>query len=78
MCKPEDIKVVIIGQDPYHTVNHDGNPKANGISFSVNKQVKVPPSLKNIYKELAKEDNLFKIPNHGDLIEWVKTRCIYV
>ncbi len=72
LCKPEDIKVVIIGQDPYHTVNHDGNPIANGMSFSVNKKVKVPPSLKKIYKELAREDNLFKIPSHGDLIEWVK------
>jgi len=61
---PEKVKVVILGQDPYH------NPgEAMGLSFSVPKVVKVPPSLKNIYKELA-SDLGCDIPNHGDLSSW--------
>jgi uracil-DNA glycosylase len=63
---PSDVKVVIIGQDPYH------NPgEAMGLSFSVPKGVTVPPSLRNIYKELA-NDTGFKIPGHGDLTSWTQ------
>ncbi len=58
------VKVVVIGQDPYHGVG-----QAHGLSFSVQKGVKTPPSLKNIYKEL-KEDIDFKIPEHGNLEKW--------
>lgn len=58
------IKVVIIGQDPYH-----GKNQANGLSFSVNKGEKIPPSLKNIFKELKTDLNK-EIPNHGDLTQW--------
>lgn len=62
----EKVKVVIIGQDPYH------NPgQAHGLCFSVNKDVDVPPSLKNIYKELV-SDLGFSIPNHGHLIHWAE------
>ncbi|MEO1713806.1 MAG: uracil-DNA glycosylase [Bacteroidota bacterium] len=58
------VKVIILGQDPYH------NPgEAMGLSFSVPKGVRVPPSLKNIYKELATDTN-FQIPGHGDLSTW--------
>ncbi len=64
--KFEDIKVVILGQDPYH-----GPREANGLAFSVNKGVKVPPSLRNIYKELADDLNI-AIPIHGDLQSWAK------
>ena len=60
----EDIKVVIIGQDPYHEEN-----QANGLAFSVSKGVKIPPSLVNIYKE-AHEDVGIEIPMHGDLSSW--------
>lgn len=61
---PEDVKVVILGQDPYH------NPgEAMGLSFSVPVGVKIPPSLKNIYKELA-SDISCTIPTHGDLTYW--------
>lgn len=61
LCSFSKLKVVIIGQDPYHQPN-----QANGMSFSVNKNVKVPPSLKNIFKEL--QDDLNKsIPKNGDL-----------
>lgn len=62
----ENTKVVIVGQDPYH-----GKGEAHGLSFSVQKGVRVPPSLQNIYKEL--NDDL-KIPpkDNGDLTEWAK------
>lgn len=62
----DDVKVVIIGQDPYHGPN-----QAHGLCFSVKKGVVPPPSLKNIYKELS-EDVGFVIPNHGELTQWAK------
>jgi len=60
----DKVKVIILGQDPYH--NHG---QANGLSFSVANGVKVPPSLKNIYKELQ-SDFGHKIPSTGDLKSW--------
>ena len=67
------VKVVIIGQDPYYqTININGTaqPRAVGLSFSVDRRDTVPVSLKNIYKELASTIPDFVEPNHGDLIEW--------
>ncbi len=61
---PQDIKVVIIGQDPYHN-----NGEAMGLSFSVPGGIKVPPSLKNVYKELQNDVD-FIPPMHGDLTGW--------
>lgn len=61
-----DTKVVILGQDPYHEPN-----QAHGLAFSVGKNVEIPPSLKNIYKELH-DDIGCSIPNHGYLIDWAK------
>ncbi|SFG77345.1 uracil-DNA glycosylase [Pedobacter insulae] len=61
----EKVKVVILGQDPYH-----GAGQAHGLSFSVQKGMVVPPSLKNMYKELANEFPDFKIPSHGNLTSW--------
>jgi uracil-DNA glycosylase len=62
----EEVKVVILGQDPYH------NPgEAMGLCFSVPKGVRVPPSLKNIYRELHSDLNL-SIPDHGDLTPWAR------
>lgn len=66
LCDYDDVKVVILGQDPYHEVN-----QANGLAFSVTKEVKIPPSLVNIYKEL-KDDLGIEIANHGDLTKWAK------
>lgn len=64
--KPADVKVVILGQDPYH------NPgEAMGLSFSVPKTCKIPPSLKNIYKELAADVGC-TMPTHGDLTSWAQ------
>ncbi|WLD58780.1 uracil-DNA glycosylase [Salinispirillum sp. LH 10-3-1] len=63
---PQDVKVVILGQDPYH-----GPGQAMGLSFSVPHGVAVPPSLVNIYKELT-EDVGFVAPPHGDLTPWAQ------
>jgi uracil-DNA glycosylase len=60
-----NVKAVILGQDPYHGPN-----QAIGLSFAVQKGITVPPSLKNIYKELATDMPGFTIPNHGDLTPW--------
>ena len=62
----DDIKVVIIGQDPYHEEH-----QANGLAFSVAKGVQIPPSLVNIYKELQ-DDLGCTIPNHGCLTKWAE------
>lgn len=62
----KDVKVVIVGQDPYH-----GENEAHGLSFSVQKGIKVPPSLKNIYKEIYDDLNIVE-PNCGDLTKWAK------
>ena len=59
------VKVVILGQDPYHGYN-----QAQGLSFSVQKNMKFPPSLQNIFKELQAEFQDFKYPAHGDLTQW--------
>ena len=62
----ESVKVVILGQDPYH-----GEGEAHGLSFSVCPGIKTPPSLKNIYKELQSELGC-EIPNNGYLMKWAK------
>lgn len=66
LCPLSDIKVVILGQDPYHQPN-----QAHGLSFSVQKGVAIPRSLKNIYKEL-KNDIGVEPPSHGCLTDWAK------
>jgi uracil-DNA glycosylase len=62
----QDVKVVLLGQDPYHGPN-----QAEGLSFSVKKGVKVPPSLRNMYKELH-DDIGCDIPQHGSLVKWAE------
>lgn len=66
LCAFEDVKVVILGQDPYH-----GPGEAHGLCFSVNKGVKIPPSLRNIFKEIQTDLNQ-EIPNHGNLEHWAR------
>ncbi len=63
----EDVKVVILGQDPYHGPN-----QAHGLAFSVKPGIKAPPSLANMYKELATDIDGFTIPNHGYLQAWAE------
>ena len=62
----ESVKVVILGQDPYH-----GFGQAHGLSFSVQKGIPLPPSLRNMYKELQ-EDLGGELPIEGDLSHWAK------
>ncbi|MEL0658336.1 uracil-DNA glycosylase [Psychromonas arctica] len=63
----KDVKVVILGQDPYH-----GDGQAHGLSFSVQEGIKLPPSLRNIYKELADDLQWTTLPESGDLSDWAK------
>ncbi|MCX2575249.1 uracil-DNA glycosylase [Pedobacter sandarakinus] len=61
----DEVKVVILGQDPYHGIG-----QAHGLSFSVQKGIAIPPSLKNIYKELETDIDGFIAPRHGNLTQW--------
>ena len=63
----EDVRVVILGQDPYH-----GAQQAHGLAFSVLPGVKIPPSLRNMYKELADDIEGFEAPTHGYLESWAQ------
>lgn len=66
ITRPDTVKVVILGQDPYH-----GAGQANGLAFSVNRSVKFPPSLRNIFNELV-DDIGCKYPESGDLSPWAE------
>lgn len=66
LCPFENIKVVILGQDPYH-----GPRQANGLCFSVNDKIAPPPSLQNIYKEIE-SDLKIKMPQTGNLDNWAR------
>ncbi len=65
-----EAKVLILGQDPYH-----GLGQANGLSFSVNREINIPPSLKNIFLEL-KSDLSIPISSHGDLTSWAEQKIL--
>lgn len=67
-----DVKVVILGQDPYHGCNEENTPQAHGLAFSVAHGFKIPPSLVNMYKELTTDIEGFKTPEHGNLTTWAK------
>lgn len=64
LCPIDKVKVVIVGQDPYH-----GARQANGLSFAVNDGITLPPSLKNIYKEIQNDLGITPLPS-GDLSRW--------
>ena len=66
LCSPDDARVLILGQDPYH-----GPGQAHGLSFSVRAGVRVPPSLRNIFKEL-RDDLGLPMPASGDLTPWAR------
>jgi uracil-DNA glycosylase len=63
---PKNISVIILGQDPYH-----GDNQAHGFSFSVKENTKLPPSLKNIFKEIEQEFNIEMSTHNGNLTPWV-------
>lgn len=71
-CSFEDIKVVILGQDPYH-----GPKQANGLAFSVNDGMKFPPSLRNIYKEMHEDLNI-PISDKGNLEDWARQGVLLI
>jgi uracil-DNA glycosylase len=66
LCPPQDCRVLILGQDPYH-----GAGQAHGLSFSVRDGVRVPPSLRNVFKELAADLDV-PVPTSGDLTGWAR------
>ena len=72
LIKPQDVKVVIIGQDPYH-----GEKQANGLAFSVCNECKVPPSLKNIFTELV-DDIACNNPSSGNLTQWAEEGVLLI
>ena len=67
LCPFESVKVVILGQDPYH-----GERQANGLAFAVDEREAVPPSLKNIFKEIASDLGKTLVHTDGDLSRWAK------
>jgi uracil-DNA glycosylase len=69
----DNVKVVILGQDPYHRPN-----QAHGLSFSVQKGNKHPPSLKNIFKELTEDIVGFETPIDGDLTQWAQQGVLLI
>ena len=62
---PKEVRIVLLGQDPYH-----GKGQAHGLSFSVPKTKSIPPSLRNVFKELNNSIPAFVTPDHGNLSEW--------
>ncbi|MFL9942499.1 uracil-DNA glycosylase [Paraburkholderia sp. GV068] len=70
LTSPDDVKVVILGQDPYHGEDR-GTPQAHGLAFSVAPNVRTPPSLRNIFKEIATSLG-HEPPRHGCLDTWAK------
>lgn len=66
MCDVDKVKVVILGQDPYHEVD-----QAHGLAFSVNEGVRIPPSLRNIFKEIASDIGITP-PDNGCLVRWAE------
>ncbi len=66
-CSFQNLKVVILGQDPYH-----GEGEANGLCFSVNDIIKIPPSLRNIFREISTDVDTVFLPTSGNLEHWAK------
>lgn len=76
LCTLSNTKLVIVGQDPYH-----GPQQAHGLCFSVRRGIKIPPSLRNIYKELHNDTEITKftsMPNHGNLERWAKQGVLMI
>lgn len=67
LCPFEKVKVVILGQDPYH-----GDHQANGLAFAVDKETRVPPSLQNIFKEIQSDFEQALVHTEGDLTRWAE------
>ena len=72
LTKPSEIRLIMIGQDPYYQILPSGLPRATGLAFSIRKTDSIPSSLSNIYKELKSSIEGFKEPTHGDLTKWAR------
>ena len=76
----DNVKVVIIGQDPYFNCEYTSNkkvvPQAMGLSFSIPKGIKIPSSLQNIFSNLLKNKHIESLPNHGNLSSWASQGCL--
>ena len=68
----DQVKVVLLGQDPYHQRKPNGKPRAQGLSFSVSKEDDIPVSLKNVFEEITNEYPDYVPPTHGDLSKWAR------
>lgn len=73
LCTLDQVKVVIVGQDPYH-----GPGQAHGLCFSVKPGHAIPPSLRNIYKELSTDIDGFQTPKHGHLVRWAQQGVLLI
>lgn len=73
LCDLDKVKVVIVGQDPYH-----GPGQAHGLCFSVKPGQAIPPSLRNVYKELSTDIDGFKVPTHGHLVRWAQQGVLLI
>lgn len=73
LCSFENTKVVVLGQDPYH-----GKGEAHGLAFSVQEGIKIPPSLRNIFKELKNEYPNFNINRSTDLSDWAQQGVLLI
>jgi len=74
----DQVRVVLLGQDPYHQRKSNGNPRAQGLSFSVSKDDDIPVSLRNIFQEIKNEYPEYEIPQHGDLTKWTKQGVLLI
>ena len=72
MTAPNEVRVVIIGMDPFPSIGDDGLPRATGCSFSVRRTDSIPVSLRNIFTEIQNELPDFKYPSHGCLDSWAR------
>src|SRR5581483_1287228 len=73
LTSPKNIKVCVVGLDPYYSISkYTGKPRATGLAFSVDKKDIIPPSLRNIFKELERTISDFEKPDNGDLTKWAK------
>jgi len=73
LCPLWKTKVVIFGQDPYHSVDHDGLPTAQGLSFSVRRGADISRrSIKNVFRRMTETVDGFTMPSHGDVSSWAK------
>lgn len=72
-CSFDNTKVIILGQDPYH-----GDGEANGLAFSVNDGIKIPPSLRNIYREINTDFDIIFESNSGNLERWAKQGVLLI